>query len=226
MSAFEQDHCDDGAAAPGQEAEAQDGRSLRRHSPCFTPGVLIATPRGEMPVETLRVGDKVVTRDNGIQEIRWVGQTEVPGTELRLHPHLQPIRIKAHALGHGLPERDMLLSPNHRVLVAGDSTPLHFDEPEVLVAAKHLVNRAGIHGVASIGIAYVHFLCDRHEVVLSNGAWTESFQPMDDALNGLCNAQRNEIYELFPGLRTAAGAGSWTAARRVLTRREAQRIQG
>ncbi|MFE3835667.1 Hint domain-containing protein [Pseudogemmobacter sonorensis] len=190
--------------------------------PCFTPGTLIATPKGEVPVEELRAGDRVITRDNGIQEIRWMGQKALSGQELRLNAHLQPVLVKAHSLGNGLPERDMLVSPNHRLLVASDRTQLYFDEHEVLVAAKHLVGGQGIHAVEAIGVNYIHFMFDRHEVVLSNGAWTESFQPGDYTLKGMGNAQRSEIFELFPELKTEAGREDYHAARRTLKRHEAR----
>ncbi len=190
--------------------------------PCFTPGTLIATPKGEVPVEELRAGDKVITRDNGIQEIRWKGEKALSGQELRLNSHLQPVLVKAHSLGNGLPERDMLVSPNHRLLVANDRTQLYFDEHEVLVAAKHLVGNPGIHAIEAIGTTYIHFMCDQHEVVLSNGAWTESFQPGDYTLKGMGNAQRNEIFELFPELKTEAGLDGYQAARRTLKKHEAR----
>lgn len=70
----------------------------------------------------------------------------------------------------------MLLSPNHRVLVASDKAQLFFEEREVLVAAKHLVGKDGIHQVDAMGTTYLHFMFDHHEVVLSDGAWTESFR--------------------------------------------------
>ncbi|MFZ1470684.1 MAG: Hint domain-containing protein [Paracoccaceae bacterium] len=190
--------------------------------PCFTPGTLIATPRGEIPVEELRAGDKVVTRDNGIQEIRWTGKKLLTGPELRLNTHLQPVLIKRGALGNGLPEQDMLVSPNHRMLVANDRTQLYFDEHEVLVAAKHLVGTAGVHSIEAIGVNYIHFMFDSHEVVLSNGAWTESFQPGDYTLKGMGNAQRNEIFELFPELKSEDGLENYGAARRTLKRHEAR----
>jgi CshA-type fibril repeat protein len=190
--------------------------------PCFTPGTLIATPRGEVPVESLRPGDKVVTRDNGIQEIRWVGEKALSGQDLRLNSHLQPVFIKRGSLGNGLPEQDMMVSPNHRVLVANDRTQLYFDEHEVLVAAKHLVGTQGVHAVEAIGVTYIHFMFDRHEVVLSNGAWTESFQPGDYTLKGMGNAQRNEIFDLFPELKTREGLEDYQAARRTLKRHEAR----
>lgn len=189
--------------------------------PCFTPGTLIATPKGEVPVESLKAGDQVITRDNGIQEIRWLGQKALTWYDLAANPHLKPVLIRQGSLGNGLPERDMMVSPNHRMLVANDRTSLYFDEHEVLVSAKHLVSADGIGAVDAAGTTYIHFMCDRHEVVLSNGAWTESFQPGDYTLNGMGNAQRSEIFDLFPELKTEAGRGSYHAARRVLKRHEA-----
>ncbi|HSF63176.1 MAG TPA: Hint domain-containing protein, partial [Paracoccaceae bacterium] len=173
--------------------------------PCFTPGTLIATPRGEVPVESLRPGDRVITRDNGLREVVWTGARPMDRTALALNPHLQPVMIRQGSLGNGLPERDMLVSPNHRMLVANDRTALYFDEHEVLVAAKHLVGARGVMEVQSAGTTYIHFMCDRHEVVLANGAWTETFQPGDYTLKGMGNAQRAEIFELFPDLRNAQG---------------------
>ena len=190
--------------------------------PCFTPGTLIATPRGQVPVEQLHVGDKIITRDNGIQEIAWLGQKEMPGKQLIANPHLKPILIKAGALGNGLPERDMLVSPNHRVLVASDLTQLYFEEREVLAAAKHLVGSGGIHQVDVTNTTYIHFMFERHEVVLSDGAWTESFQPGDYSLKGIGNSQRNEIFELFPELKEKAGIQDYQSARRALKKHEAK----
>jgi len=190
--------------------------------PCFTPGTAIATPRGERLVEELQVGDRIITRDNGIQEIRWIGHKEMSGKALVNAPHLKPILIKAGALGNGLPERDMLVSPNHRVLVSNDRTQLYFEESEVLAAAKHLVGAPGIHALDVMSTTYIHFMFDRHEVVLSNGAWTESFQPGDYSLKGIGNAQRTEIFELFPELKTRDGIDGYQAARKALKKHEAR----
>ncbi|WP_386681655.1 Hint domain-containing protein [Loktanella sp. R86503] len=191
-------------------------------APCFTPGTTIATPKGERLVEDLRAGDKVITRDNGIQEIAWVGAKEMTGKELAAKPHMKPILVKAGSLGHGLPERDMLLSPNHRVLVASEKTQLYFEEREVLAAAKHMTGAQGIHTLDVMRTTYIHFMFERHEVVLSNGAWTESFHPGDYSLNGLGNSQRNEIFELFPDLATTAGIEGYQAARKSLKKHEAR----
>ena len=190
--------------------------------PCFTPGTRIATPKGERRVEELQLGDRVITRDNGIQEIRWVGHRDMSGADLDRAAHLKPVLIRQGALGNDLPERDMMVSPNHRVLVANDKTALYFEEREVLVAAKHL---AGLDGVDIVDVShttYIHMMFDQHEVVLSDGAWTESFQPGDMSLAGVGNAQRNEILELFPELATAEGINGYASARRSLKKHEAQ----
>jgi Ca2+-binding RTX toxin-like protein len=205
----------------GNETGTLTFRNIENVIPCFTPGTLIATPKGEVPVESLRAGDKIITRDNGIQEIRWTGAKHLDWAALSANPHLKPILIRQGSLGNGLPERDMLVSPNHRMLVANDRTALYFAEHEVLVAAKHLTGAKGVQAVDSMGTSYLHFMFDRHEVVLANGAWTESFQPGDQTLKGMGNAQRNEIFELFPELRDEAGIEDYAAARRTLKKHEA-----
>ncbi|MEH6775268.1 MAG: Hint domain-containing protein [Cereibacter changlensis] len=197
-------------------------RDIEQVVPCFTPGTLIATPKGEVPVEGLRPGDRVITRDNGLQEIRWISAKPMPWAALAANPHLKPVLIRQGSLGNGLPERDMLVSPNHRMLVANDRTALYFDEHEVLVSAKHLVTGRDVQAVDSVGTTYIHFMFDQHQVVLSNGAWSESFQPGDYSLRGVGNAQRTELYELFPELRSEEGLAAYASARRTLRRHEAR----
>ncbi|WP_346763296.1 Hint domain-containing protein [Tabrizicola caldifontis] len=192
---------------------------MARTTPCFTPGTLITTHRGEIPVEHLAVGDRVVTRDNGIQTVRWVGKSQMFLQDFQAEPHLLPIFIRQGSLGRGLPERDMMVSPNHRILVANEKTALRFADREVLVAAKHLTTQ-GVHTVQSSGTTYIHFMCDRHEVVLADGIWTESFQPDDQSLGGMGNAQRLEIFELFPELKTEEGRAAYASARPTMTTTE------
>ncbi|WP_299842560.1 Ig-like domain-containing protein [uncultured Roseovarius sp.] len=190
--------------------------------PCFTPNTVIATPRGEQLVQNLSVGDRVITRDNGLQEIRWIGKRSLSGAELQQAPHLKPILVRAGSLGLGLPERDLLVSPQHRILVNNDKTALYFEEREVLAAAKHLTGMDGVDEVTTSGTTYIHFMFDQHEVVLSNGSWTESFQPGDQVLDGMSDDQRDEIYDLFPELRHQAGLHAYQAARKSLKRHEAR----
>ncbi|SPJ29712.1 Hint domain-containing protein [Falsiruegeria mediterranea] len=208
--------------AAGDETGTTEFREIEQVIvPCFTPGTLIATPKGERRVEDLKIGDRVITRDNGIQEIKWLGTKTMTGQELVRAEHLNPILIREGALGGDLPERDMMVSPNHRVLVANDKTALYFEDREVLVAAKYLTGLEGVEVVEVSSVTYIHFMFDQHEVVLSDGTWTESFQPGDHTLAGLGNAQRNEIFELFPELKEREGLEGYAAARRSLKKHEA-----
>jgi len=202
-----------------------DFQEIENIVPCFTPGTRILTVKGEIAVEKIKTGDKVVTRDNGVQEVRWIGKKPLNGRLLIENPHLRPVLVKKGALGRGVPERDMMVSANHRMLVANDQTSLLFEEREVLVAAKHLINGNGIQQVDSVGVSYIHLMFDAHEVVLADGAWSESFQPGDYSLKGIGNAQRNEIFELFPELRQSHGRKNYVSARRSLKRKEAQLLR-
>ena len=190
--------------------------------PCFTPGTLIATPKGEVPVEELKVGDRIITRDNGVQPIEWVGARGFSGQDMAEDPKLKPVMIRKGALGHGLPERDMMVSPNHRMLICTDDTRLLFDEPEVLVAAKHLIGQPGINTVDMGSTSYIHVMFERHQVILGDGSWTESFQPGQQTLGGFQDEQREEIFKLFPELRDAKGQQAYGAARKSLKSFEAK----
>ena len=197
-------------------------QEIERIIPCFTPGTKIATPKGERLVEDLEIGDKVITRDNGLQEIRWVGRRDLAGRELLQAPQMKPILIRAGALGRNLPETDLLVSPNHRVLINNEKSALYFEDREVLVAAKHLTDLEGVDAVDTDAVTYIHFMFDQHEVVLSNGSWTESFQPGEQTLGDMDAEQREEIFMLFPELRDAEGIAAYQAARRSLKKYEAK----
>ncbi len=161
---------------------------------------MIATPTGERPVETLAAGQKVLTRDHGPQIIRHVAQIRLDYASLMARPHLRPILLRKGGIGPAVPEEDILVSPNHRILVGADQTVLELEEHEALVSAKHLVHNRHIRVVDTLGVTYVLPVFDRHQIVLANGLWMEAFNPADHSLNGLGNAQRSEIEELFPGL--------------------------
>ncbi len=187
--------------------------------PCFTPGTMIQTDRGEVAVEAIVAGDRVLTRDRGYQVIRWVGRRRFTAQDMDAAPHLVPVRIARGALGADMPARDMHVSPQHRLLAQGPRTKLLFGDTEVLVPALHLVGYPGISRADVASTDYIHIMCDRHEVIWSDGIWTESFQPGDLTLAGLDAAQRFELEEIFPVLRT--GSDGFAAARRTLRRHEA-----
>lgn len=186
---------------------------------CFTPGTLILTARGEIPVEKIAADDRVMTRDHGLQPVRWAGRRDLSQIDLLVRPEFLPVRIAQGALGPGLPERDMAVSPQHRMLVSGHRAELLFGVPEVLVAALHMVGLPGIDRTVVPSVSYVHLMFDRHEIILANGAWSESFQPGSAMLDAMDQAQRDEILELFPDIDQS---GTYPAARPALRGREAR----
>jgi len=167
--------------------------------PCFTPGTMIVTDHGPVAVEKLAIGDLVQSRDNGFQPLRWVGKRKLSYVDLLANPDLQPVRIGQGAVDGAGPDRTMLVSPQHRVLIEDARAELLFGETEVLVAAKHLVGKAEITRVVPTeGVTYIHILFDRHEIVQSDGIWTESFQPAERMLSAMETAVRTEVLTLFP----------------------------
>jgi Hint domain len=155
--------------------------SLQNDNPCFCAGTEIATPSGMRRVETLRPGDSVLTEDGRVAQLAWVGISSIPASRLLLDPSTRPVRIPAHAFGPGMPSRDLDVSPQHRVVVEGPACELLFGMPRAFVVAKHLLGTLA-HTPKSDdgpdeGIEYVHLLLDRHEILVSNGLSSESFQP-------------------------------------------------
>lgn len=193
---------------------------------CFTPGTLIETLRGPCPVEQIACGDRLLTRDSGYQPVRWVGRRDLTAGNLAANPALRPILIERGALGPGRPDRDMMVSPQHRVLLSGGRTELVAGESEVLAAAAHLVGHPGIRRVTVPGTSYIHFMFDRHEIVRSDGIWSESFQPGAASLDGMEDAQRDEILALFPELADPDRPDSYPAARLSLLRHEVRAVLG
>lgn len=189
--------------------------------PCFVAGTLIDTPDGLRPVETLRVGDTVLTRDGRAVPIRWIGSRRLSAAALRHAPWLRPIRIRRDAFGPGRPAQDLRVSPQHRIHLDGWRAELLFGAAEVLAHAVHLVND---HSITRTGarkdVHYVHFALDRHEVVLANGQPTETLFPGDLALAALPSDDVRELVTLFPELADA-GPGPQLYAR-CLKRHEAR----
>jgi len=86
---------------------------------CFTPGTAIRTAAGTADVATLKPGDFVQTKDNGLQEVLWTGSRRITGARLHVMPELAPVRVHPGALGAERPQEELLVSPEHRILVTG-----------------------------------------------------------------------------------------------------------
>jgi hypothetical protein len=168
---------------------------------CFTPDTRLATPMGPRMIRDLQPGDMIETRDNGPQEVLWCGHRRMTGARLYAMPHLRPIRFKAGALGIGRPDEDLLVSPQHRMLLKGPAAQALFNTPEVLVAAEDLLNDQTVivdHTLREV--TYVHILLQRHNVIWANGLESESFHPSNTALDTVDPAQLGQLLQLLPGV--------------------------
>lgn len=166
---------------------------------CFTSGTLIMTRNGNVPVEELAAGDDVLTLDHGYQKIRWIGSRKVTSAELILNEKLRPVRIRAGALGSGLPARDLIVSRQHRIFLCSKVAENVFGAKEVLIPAIKLTMIDGIDVVETCRtLVYWHILFDQHEVIFSEGCPTESLFTGPQALKALSPAAIEEIQALFP----------------------------
>lgn len=193
--------------------------------PCFVRGTLIETEHGPVAVEDLAPGMRVLTHDRGPQPLRWVGSRALCSKTLQINPAMRPIRIVAGALGKDLPRRDLLVSPQHRILIRSRIAQKMFGAPEVLVAAKQLLQIEGIdiaHDQAVV--EYFHFLFDRHEIVLSEGAATELLYTGSEALRSIGHHAREEIFAIFPELRDRPEDATCEGARLLASGRMGRKL--
>jgi hypothetical protein len=188
---------------------------------CFTPGTMLRVGTTAVPIESLRPGDRIQTRDNGLQEVLWTGSRRMSGARLYAMPHLRPVRFRAGALGIGQPDRDLCVSPRHRMLVKGSAARALFNEDEVLVAAEDLLNGGTIAvDLVAREVTYVHVLLERHEVIWANGLASESFHPAAASLESLDPHDRFALEAILPEI--AGDPDSYgDFARRCLTASEA-----
>ena len=160
---------------------------------CVVSGTMVMTPQGGRAVEDIAAGDAVITRDHGIQVVRWTGASrfEAKGT-------CAPVRFETGVLGNTEP---LLVSQQHRVLVEGWQAELLFGEEMVLVPAIHLLNDTDVRLKRGGQVQYHHLLLDEHAVILTNGAWTESFHPGGEALRTVSPSARAQLLSILPQLK-------------------------
>jgi hypothetical protein len=138
--------------------------------PCFVEGALIRTPRGDVSVETLKVGDLVVTSSRALRPVKWLGRRKM---NCRTHPNPRsvfPIRIAIDAFGPNRPSQDLFLSSGHSACVDLIG--------EVLVPVGNLVNGATIVEVEVDTISYWHVELDSHDILIANNLPAESYLAM------------------------------------------------
>ena len=165
---------------------------------CFTSGTLIGTPDGLVPIEGLKVGDRICTRDAGPQPIRWIFHRDIGREELRQNPKLSPIILPGTAaLG---------VSRQHRVVVRGKIAQRMFGKAEILVPAKDLVGFCGVRQLLGAHrVRYFHLLLDDHHIINANGISAESLHLGPEGLKAMTPAARSELALIFPTLAGASG---------------------
>jgi hypothetical protein len=192
---------------------------------CFGPGTWLATPAGPRAIDSLQPGDRVSTKDNGPQEVLWTGHRRLSGARLHAMPHLRPVRFRAGAMGIGQPDQDLIVSPQHRMLVRPGPARALFGTDEVLVAAEYLLNGRSIavdHQMREV--TYFHVLLGRHNVIWANGLETESFHPAHMDLSTLNPDQFDALIGTLPDLQEHAQSYG-PDARRSITAPEAARLR-
>lgn len=192
---------------------------------CFTPEAQIATPDGPRAAGDLAEGDVILTKDDGPQPVRWIGRRRMSGARLYTMPELRPIRIAARAFGEDRPDADLLVSPLHRLVMTGPMAQTLFNEAEVLVAARDLINDHSIQVDRRLReVTYIHLLLDRHSIVFANGIESETFHPASMEIAAVDVAQLQRLTDCVPGVdRDPSVYGAF--ARRMLTRSEAAILQ-
>ncbi|MEM6588626.1 MAG: Hint domain-containing protein [Pseudomonadota bacterium] len=198
-----------GQAGAGSSLETQDqgGSYFEQTNPdpsnvtCFVNGTRIETEDGLIAVEDLTPGMRVRTLEGRHAPLRMILSRAVTRTDMVANDALRPVRISAGSLGQGIPQRDVLVSRQHRMLVASPITQRMFGRDGALVAAIRLTDIPGVYvDLPDEDIEYFHLLFDEHEVIFADGAPSESFFPGEVALRSLPRESRREISLIFPDL--------------------------
>jgi len=133
----------------------------------FTRGTRITMGSGlQKPIEELEVGDRVLTRDDGVQEVRWIGHSTVRATG-----EFAPVLIRAGTLNN---ENDLVVSPDHRLFIYQRADALGVGRPELLVRVRHLLNGETITRLDGGFVEYYQLLFDRHQIIYAEGIAAET----------------------------------------------------
>ena len=198
--------------------DAAGGTAIGLAPPCFCRGTLIRTPHGEIAVEDLAIGDKLVTLSGEARRVRWIGRRAYDGRFIAGKPEVLPIRIAAGALADDVPARELWLSPEHSLFIDG-----------VLAQAKHLLNGMTISQAERVErVEYFHIELDAHDIIVAEGAPAETYVDCDNRLMFANAAEYDGLYPAddrgrwqFCAPRLEEGSGELAAIRVALMTRAA-----
>lgn len=166
-------------------------------------GANLRTPCGPRRVENVRPGDMIVTRSNGLQAVRLVWRRKLIPEEVATTPKLAPIRLKPRALGPMMPSHDLLLAPDHRLLIPGWRLADWPDETPVLVEAAEIAGTSDAAYVDRSGddVTFYQFVFDTPQVLNVNGLPVASLSPDAEVIAALGLAERESLVKRFPQLK-------------------------
>lgn len=168
--------------------------------PCFHQGTTLMTDEGPQPVDWIRPGDRVLTKDHGFQPVIWSNRTVISKAHLKFAQCLRPVKIAAQSVNGEIPKNDLLLSPDHRILLKSPMIQMLFGHEEVFTAIKTVTNGDTVaQTLPDHAISYFHILFEQHEVILAEGLWVESFFPGKMALAALPAKMQAQIRGLLKG---------------------------
>ncbi|WP_420863524.1 Hint domain-containing protein [Algirhabdus cladophorae] len=170
------------------------GREVDQAPVCFASGTMIETGHGNVAIETLMPGCKVMTLDHGLQPLRWIGSMMV----LVPRQHAA-IAFAPSSLDKGIPAHTLMVSPQHRIMVSSKIAKRVTGTDEVLIPAKRFLDLDGVSQLSGkMPVQYWHLLFDTHQIVLANGVPCESLLLGPQAQKTLSAAAQAEIAALLP----------------------------
>jgi Hint domain-containing protein len=191
---------DDGSAHRF-EHEAPRELYLEDICACFGRGTLIATEGGQSAVEDLQPGDRIKTRDGGMQTLRWISTCTLPHPESGQAGEDIAIRIKADALGELRPMQDLVVSARFRLLTNHPSCAALFGSPETLAPAVDLLDGESILSVRPArDLEFFNLLFDEHQIIEANGLETESYHPGNFGVAVMSLEMQSHLRRIFPHL--------------------------
>lgn len=175
--------------------------------PCLSDLSRVKTDQGEMMLADVRVGDRVLTRDNGYQSVGWI-------VRCNNIQHNTMYCVRAGAFGPGLPMRDLVASGDQRVLTKTGNLRALGGSKEALIALSDLCHMDGIEVISEAQVSTrCHVLMACHELILVNDIWTETYCPQGKSLKYLSQFQQDYLTSMYPKLKTAQAARAFPQAR-------------
>lgn len=192
-------------------------------------GSLVETARGPVLARDLRLGDRVLTRDHGLQPVRWIGSSTVMYEDETAQEKpvrgTGPVRIRAGALGSDPDAGNLILAPGQRLLARNALNDLLFGTDEVMVSVGDLIHIDAVDIAPRAVGRWTHVLFDNHELIRVNGIWMESLAPDVWSIRVAYPEQWQEITEAMPRLRYDNTSANFIETRPTLDAREARLLE-